>query len=116
MGTAIYSSIASDKNDKYEYKQGTSMASPYIAGVVANLLYVHPNLSYAEVRHVLFMNGKTVDDCIDCVRAQYVCESPIVYDLPHQLTVMEIAFIVVGSVVVFCLLVCIVGWAVVCWR
>ena len=116
-GTSIYSSIASDKRDKYEYKQGTSMASPYIAGVVANLLYIHPNMSYDEVRQVLVMNAKPVRGGVcssqfKCPRVQYVCESPLVFDLPHTLTILEIIFIALGCCLVCCILTCIGLWIV----
>ena len=40
--SGIDSSIASEFTDAHAEKSGTSMASPYIAGITANLLYVDP--------------------------------------------------------------------------
>ncbi|WP_017651904.1 S8 family serine peptidase [Fortiea contorta] len=40
-------------NNKYDYKPGTSMASPHVAGVVALMLSANPNLTAAQIRQIL---------------------------------------------------------------
>jgi subtilisin family serine protease len=49
-GQNIYSSIP---NNEYENKTGTSMASPYVSGVVALMLSANPNLTVAQVRNII---------------------------------------------------------------
>eukprot|EP01083_Nonionella_stella_P144589 451671_1 len=115
-GTSIYSAIASNKDNKYEYKQGTSMASPYIAGVVANVLYINPDLSFEDVKAVLLMNAQPVsgDECdeYECKRAQYTCQSSLVYDLPSELEPYEIILIVLAIVFFICIVVMCVTWCI----
>ncbi len=49
-GTEIYSTIP---DNKYKKLQGTSMASPVVAGVAALVWSYYPELSMQELRHVL---------------------------------------------------------------
>lgn len=49
-GVKIY---ATTPNDKYEYLQGTSMASPNVAGVAALIRSYFPSLTAAQVKQIL---------------------------------------------------------------
>lgn len=53
-GTKIWSTTP---NDEYEFLQGTSMASPAVAGVAAMIRSLYPKLSAAEVKEVLMKSG-----------------------------------------------------------
>jgi subtilisin family serine protease len=46
----IYSTIP---GNQYDYYQGTSMASPHVAGACALLLSIDPTLTYSQVRQIL---------------------------------------------------------------
>ena len=52
-GSMIYSTM---RSNYYGYKSGTSMASPFVAGTVALLNSIKPNLSVAEVKSAIFGN------------------------------------------------------------
>ncbi len=60
-GDKIYSAVP---KDKYEYEQGTSMASPVVAGAAAVLLAYMPNLTPAQIIESLVKtsNKSTVND------------------------------------------------------
>ncbi|BCL34267.1 S8 family peptidase [Nostoc sp. MS1] len=49
-GQNIYSSIP---NNEYANYSGTSMATPYVSGVVALMLSANPNLTVAQVREII---------------------------------------------------------------
>jgi subtilisin family serine protease len=49
-GVKIYSTVP---GNQYGFKDGTSMAAPHIAGVVALMLSANPNLTPAQVRQIL---------------------------------------------------------------
>ncbi len=49
-GVKIYSTLP---GNQYGFKQGTSMAAPHVAGVVALMLNANPNLTPAQVRQIL---------------------------------------------------------------
>ncbi|MEB3278627.1 MAG: S8 family serine peptidase [Lyngbya sp.] len=49
-GVDIYSTTP---NNGYEYLEGTSMATPHVAGVAALMLSANPNLTVAEVEQIL---------------------------------------------------------------
>jgi len=49
-GVNIWSTI---HNDSYGYKSGTSMAAPYVSGVVARMLSANPDLSRSQVIDIL---------------------------------------------------------------
>jgi subtilisin family serine protease len=53
-GTAIYSSVPSNR---YAYMDGTSMAAPIVAGAVALLRSIKPDLKPNEVRNLLVNTG-----------------------------------------------------------
>ncbi|MBP5973007.1 S8 family serine peptidase [Brasilonema sp. CT11] len=49
-GVDIYSTVP---NNKYDYKDGTSMATPYVSGVAALMLSANPNLTPNQVRQII---------------------------------------------------------------
>ena len=53
-GEEIYATIP---NNKYKYLQGTSMASPNVAGVAAMIRSYFPNLSAKQVKQILMNSG-----------------------------------------------------------
>jgi len=57
-GTAIYSTVP---KSKYKSQQGTSMASPEVAGVAALVRSYYPQLSASQVKHVLMNSGIKVN-------------------------------------------------------
>jgi len=57
-GTAIYSTIP---KSKYKSMNGTSMASPEVAGVAALIRSYYPQLSASQVKHILMNSGIKVD-------------------------------------------------------
>lgn len=54
----IYSSSI-ESNNNYEYMQGTSMASPHVAGVAAMVWAVNNNLSGSEVKQIITSKTST---------------------------------------------------------
>jgi thermitase len=54
-GAQIYSTIP---NNAYEYFNGTSMATPYVAGLVGLLKSIKPKLTTKEVYKILNHTGK----------------------------------------------------------
>jgi subtilisin family serine protease len=48
---------ATTPNDSYKYLQGTSMASPNVAGVAALIRSYYPTLSAQQVKHILIHSG-----------------------------------------------------------
>lgn len=57
-GVQIY---ASTPNNTYEYLQGTSMASPNVAGVAALIRSYYPKLSAVQVKHILMDSGTQIN-------------------------------------------------------
>ena len=53
-GLEIYSTVP---KDKYEFLQGTSMASPEVAGVAALVRSYYPKLTASQVKHILMNSG-----------------------------------------------------------
>ncbi|MEB3292409.1 MAG: S8 family serine peptidase, partial [Synechococcales bacterium] len=49
-GVNIYSTVI---GNAYDYQDGTSMATPHIAGVVALMLSANPNLTHTQIREIL---------------------------------------------------------------
>lgn len=58
-GMAIYSTVP---NDQYEFLQGTSMASPVVAGVAAALRSYYPTLTAKQVKEILVASAKPIND------------------------------------------------------
>eukprot|EP00484_Ammonia_sp_Unknown_P019193 CAMPEP_0197034308 /NCGR_PEP_ID=MMETSP1384-20130603/12463_1 /TAXON_ID=29189 /ORGANISM="Ammonia sp." /LENGTH=525 /DNA_ID=CAMNT_0042464223 /DNA_START=256 /DNA_END=1833 /DNA_ORIENTATION=+ len=117
-GEDIYSAVPSaDSNEEYAFLSGTSMATPLIVGVIANLLAVQPTLSFNGVLDALLANSSEVayDQCdqYECRAPVYACgkreygdEIPWEYERPWSL--MEIILIIVGGVVVVGLVICVI--------
>jgi cell wall-associated protease len=57
-GVKIYSTIP---NNKYEYFNGTSMASPEVAGIAAIIRSYYPKLSASQVKHILMNSGLKIE-------------------------------------------------------
>ncbi len=57
-GTKIWSTTP---NDEYEYLQGTSMASPAVAGIAALIRGYYPQLSAAQVKQIIMDSGLTTN-------------------------------------------------------
>ena len=57
-GVKIYATIP---NGKYKYEQGTSMASPNVAGVAALIRSYYPNLKANQVKQIIMQSGVTLD-------------------------------------------------------
>lgn len=57
-GVKIY---ATTPNDTYDYLQGTSMASPNVAGVAALIRSYYPSLSAAEVKQIIMKSGLRIN-------------------------------------------------------
>ncbi|NHM06101.1 S8 family serine peptidase [Flavobacterium sp. CYK-4] len=58
-GMEIY---ATTPNNTYKYEQGTSMASPNVAGVAAMIRSYFPNLTAKQVKYILMNSGTAVTD------------------------------------------------------
>ncbi|RXR20506.1 peptidase S8 [Flavobacterium amnicola] len=58
-GVKIY---ATTPNGEYQYLQGTSMASPNVAGVAAMVRSYYPNLSAKEVKGIIMNSGTTISE------------------------------------------------------
>ncbi|MDX1762017.1 MAG: S8 family serine peptidase, partial [Christiangramia sp.] len=57
-GTKIWSTTP---NNEYEYLQGTSMASPAVAGIAAIIRGYYPQLTASEVKQVIMDSGLTTN-------------------------------------------------------
>jgi subtilisin family serine protease len=57
-GVKIY---ATTPNNTYEYLQGTSMASPNVAGVAALIRAFYPKLSASQVKHIIMDSGTPLE-------------------------------------------------------
>jgi subtilisin family serine protease len=60
-GMQIY---ATTPNDNYRYLQGTSMASPNVAGVAALIRSYYPKLSAAQVKQIIIASGTPLKNAI----------------------------------------------------
>lgn len=57
-GVRIYATV---QNNEYEFLQGTSMASPAVAGVAAMLRSYYPELTAAQVKKIIMDSGVTTN-------------------------------------------------------
>ncbi|WP_136667209.1 S8 family peptidase [Flavobacterium sp. H122] len=53
-GVKIYATVP---NNKYDYLQGTSMASPNVAGVASLIRAFYPTLTASQVKHIIMDSG-----------------------------------------------------------
>lgn len=60
-GSSIY---ATTPLNTYEFLQGTSMASPSVAGVAAMVRSIYPKLSAAQVKQILMDSGLSTDQVV----------------------------------------------------
>ena len=60
-GMQIYASVP---NNKYRYLQGTSMASPNVAGVAALIRSYYPKLSAAQVKQIIIESGTPLKNAV----------------------------------------------------
>ncbi len=60
-GVEIYATVP---NNKYKYEQGTSMASPNAAGVAALIRSYYPQLTAAQVKHILMDSGTPINETV----------------------------------------------------
>ncbi len=61
-GMKIY---ATTPNNSYKYEQGTSMASPNVAGVAALIRSYFPNLKAKQVKYILMNSGIAIDSNVE---------------------------------------------------
>lgn len=60
--------ILSTSGQSYEYKTGTSMATPYVSGVVARMLSANPDLSRSQVGRILASSSRMYNESLEsCV-------------------------------------------------
>ncbi len=57
-GVKIYSTTP---EDEYDFKGGTSMASPAVAGVAALIRSYYPKLTASQVKHIIMNSGSKLD-------------------------------------------------------
>jgi subtilisin family serine protease len=60
-GMQIYATVP---NNKYRYLQGTSMASPNVAGVAALIRSYYPKLSAAQVKQIIMLSGTPLKNTV----------------------------------------------------
>ena len=78
-GLYIYSSIANN-DTAYAIYSGTTMASPAVAGTVANLLWVDLTLTFQQIQTILKSDTITIDGYVcdskyDCQQFIYDCDT-----------------------------------------
>ena len=61
-GYKVYSTIP---NNKYEYFDGTSMASPVVAGVAAVIRSYFPKLTAAQVKQIILLSGNKTNQEVE---------------------------------------------------
>lgn len=57
-GVRIYATV---EDHHFKYQQGTSMASPNVAGVAALIRSYYPNLKAAQVKQIIMQSGTPID-------------------------------------------------------
>lgn len=64
-GVGIYSTVPSGSGREYYYKSGTSMASPFIAGLAAMLMREAPGLTGYQIKEKILHSSPSVTRCTD---------------------------------------------------
>ena len=59
-GQRIYSAV--ENPNVYDYLNGTSMATPYVSGLVALMKTLNPDLTFEEARDILIATGENLPD------------------------------------------------------
>ncbi|MEK8178973.1 S8 family peptidase [Flavobacterium buctense] len=57
-GVRVYATV---EDHDFKYQQGTSMASPNVAGVAALIRSHYPNLKAKQVKHIIMQSGTPID-------------------------------------------------------
>jgi len=57
-GNNSYGLLGMVNSNRYDYKQGTSMAAPLVSGVAAQLAYHNTNLSAREIRNIMLATAQ----------------------------------------------------------
>ncbi|WP_394758352.1 S8 family serine peptidase, partial [Flavobacterium sp.] len=60
-GVKIY---ATTPNNTYSYLEGTSMASPNVAGVAALVRAYYPSLTASQVKHIIMDSGTPISKMV----------------------------------------------------
>ncbi|MFA6184609.1 MAG: S8 family serine peptidase [Candidatus Shapirobacteria bacterium] len=45
----------------YDFKDGTSMATPHVTGLAGYLLSINPSVTYSQLRNIILNNGDSID-------------------------------------------------------
>ena len=78
-GSVIYAAIAHN-DTSYSWYSGTSTASGAICGIIANILWVDPTLTFSQIVNILNSNGTKItgqscDNIYNCIMPKYNCNS-----------------------------------------
>ena len=92
-GVSIYTT---DRNGQYTFGTGTSMSAPMVAGVIALMLQINPDLTPAQVRWILAVTATDVGEPgydiytgFGMVDALAACAPSLLSDLPTKVTGMK---------------------------
>lgn len=75
--STLDSGTTTPAGDTYEFYQGTSMATPHVAGVVALMFSVNPNLTPAKVLSILKLSAKDFPAGSSCSADATLCGAGI---------------------------------------
>ena len=73
-GNKIWSAM-SDGDTVYDFATGTSMSSPAIAGMIANILWLDPSISFDDMKRILVASSRKLTD--DSCATAYDCYFPL---------------------------------------
>ena len=83
-GVEIKSSVISNS---YSDMSGTSQATPYVSGIIANMLQLNPSLTFNQIKANLIENGNTVQGCRGggvCKAIKWDCDCALQNGLCHR--------------------------------